>query len=591
MRKQNSTVKTSFISEPGSTLINGDYFAYLELDEYACYVIADGIGDRLKKESSRLAVESIIMKFQEKPSISRQAVDRYLKYANHMLLRENSYEKLKASVMVVVTNYEKMRYGYAGNVRLRSYREGFVQNATVDMSLSEDLFEEEKISKDALARHEERNNLYAYLGQEHLKPFISKKIKLQDSDIITLYTRGIWENLDELELDDIFAEAKDEPQQTVDDVEDMLLSKQPQQLDNYTFAAIFINKAFVDPNRKRKWKRILKISITILVLCIVLSIVLFILHRNRMAKKEDMNESFTNAMEYIGDNNYVKAQEECENALKLAQKLRDKDMRKQLNNYIKVLEAINQGDDSMDDNSYEDAEKSYLTAQKRSRYADHIGEAYLKDKLSRVAEYLSLEDDMEMGDQLLALEQFEKAEARYLSARDTAEELHYDEGKNQVQNALDKLYQAWDKADEAAANASQDKADETASASELVAQGDKAVEDEDYDKALIYYINARQKYKDLKDTVNLESVNQKISAVNSKSAVRLEKVDEAEEYEKKGAKYQKQEKYYQAKKNYLLAKNIYVQLDMEDKVTEIENIISIIDNEIENNSDTTKAVG
>lgn len=591
MRKQNSTVKTSFISEPGSTLINGDYFAYVELDEYACYVIADGIGDRLQKESSRLAVESIIMKFQEKPSISSWAVDKYLKYANNMLLKENSYEKLKASVMVVVTNYEKMRYGYVGNVRLRSYREGFVQNATVDMSLSEDLYEEEKISKDALARHEERNNLYAYLGQEHFKPFISKKYKLQDSDIITLYTRGIWENLDELELDDIFAEAKDEPQQTVDDVEDMLLSKQPQQLDNYTFAAIFINKAFVDPNRKRKWKRILKISIAILVLCMVLSIVLFILHRNRMAKREDMNESFTNAMEYIGDNNYVKAQEECEEALKLAQKLRDKNMRKQLNDYIKVLEAINQGDDSMDDNSYEDAEKSYLTAQKRSRYADHIGEAYLKDKLSRVAEYLSLEDDMEIGDQLLGLEQFEKAEARYLSARDTAEELHYEEGKNQVQDALDKLYQTWDKVDEAAANASQDKADEAASASELVAQGDKAIEDEDYDKALIYYINARQKYKDLKDTVNLESINQKISAVNSKSAVRLEKVDEAEEYEKKGAKYQKEEKYYQAKKNYLLAKNIYVQLNMEDKVTEIETIISILDNEIENNSDSTKAVG
>ena len=157
MRKQNSTVKTSFISEPGSTLINGDYFAYVELDEYACYVIADGIGDRLQKESSRLAVESIIMKFQEKPSISSWAVDKYLKYANNMLLKENSYEKLKASVMVVVTNYEKMRYGYVGNVRLRSYREGFVQNATVDMSLSEDLYEEEKISKDALARHEERD--------------------------------------------------------------------------------------------------------------------------------------------------------------------------------------------------------------------------------------------------------------------------------------------------------------------------------------------------------------------------------------------------------------------------------------------------
>lgn len=591
MRKQNSTFKTSFISEPGSSLINGDYFAFVELDEYACYVIADGIGDRGEKESARLAVESIIMKFQEKPSLSRQAIHRYLKYANRILLQEDSYEKLKASVMVVVTNYEKARYGYAGNVRLRSYREGFVQNATTDMSLSEELYEEEKIAKDALARHEERNNLYAYLGQEHFKPYVSRKIKLQDSDIITLYTRGIWENLDELELDDIFSEAKDEPQQAVDNVEDMLLSKQPKELDNYTFAAIFINKAFVDPDRKRRIKRILKIGSIVLVFCIVLCVVLFIIHRSRMAKREDMNENFTNAMEYIGDDNYVKAQEECESALKLAKELRDKDMREQLNDYIKVLEAVNQGDNFMDENSYEDAEKSYLTARKRSRYADHIGDDYLQEKLEQVAEYLSLADDMEMGDQLLSLEQFEKAEARYLSARNTAEALHYEEGKTQVQAALDKLYQEWDKADEAAESASQDKADETASASELVAKGDKAVEDGDYDTALVYYINARQKYKDLDDSVNLESVNQKISAVNSKSADRLSKVDEAEGYEKKGASYQKEEKYYLAKKNYLLAKNLYVQLGMDDKVSEIENTISILDNEIEKKSGSKKAVG
>lgn len=591
MRKQNSTFKTSFISEPGSSLINGDYFAFVELDEYACYVIADGIGDRGEKESARLAVESIIMKFQEKPSLSRQAIHRYLKYANRILLQEDSYEKLKASVMVVVTNYEKARYGYAGNVRLRSYREGFVQNATTDMSLSEELYEEEKIAKDALARHEERNNLYAYLGQEHFKPYVSRKIKLQDSDIITLYTRGIWENLDELELDDIFSEAKDEPQQAVDNVEDMLLSKQPKELDNYTFAAIFINKAFVDPNRKRRIKRMLKIGSIVLVLCIVLCVVLFIIHRSRRAKREDMNENFTNAMEYIGDDNYVKAQEECESALKLAKELRDKDMREQLNDYIKVLEAVNQGDDFMDESSYEDAEKSYLTARKHSRYADHIGDDYLQEKLEQVAEYLSLADDMEMGDQLLSLEQFEKAEARYLSARNTAEALHYEEGKTQVQAALDKLYQEWDKADEAAESASQDKADEAASASELVAKGDKAVEDGDYDTALVYYINARQKYKDLDDSVNLESVNQKISAVSSKSADRLSKVDEAEKYEKKGASYQKEEKYYLAKKNYLLAKNLYVQLGMDDKVSEIENTISILDNEIEKKSGSKKAVG
>ena len=41
MRKENSEFKTKFISEPGSYLHNADYFAFVELKDYACYCIAD----------------------------------------------------------------------------------------------------------------------------------------------------------------------------------------------------------------------------------------------------------------------------------------------------------------------------------------------------------------------------------------------------------------------------------------------------------------------------------------------------------------------------------------------------------------------
>ena len=43
MRKYNSSIKTAFLSEAGSQLSNNDYFGFVELDNYACYVIADGI--------------------------------------------------------------------------------------------------------------------------------------------------------------------------------------------------------------------------------------------------------------------------------------------------------------------------------------------------------------------------------------------------------------------------------------------------------------------------------------------------------------------------------------------------------------------
>ena len=52
MRKQNSDFEARFISEEGSRLKNRDYFGYVELDEFACYVIADGITEITDIESA-----------------------------------------------------------------------------------------------------------------------------------------------------------------------------------------------------------------------------------------------------------------------------------------------------------------------------------------------------------------------------------------------------------------------------------------------------------------------------------------------------------------------------------------------------------
>ncbi len=257
MRKYNSSIKTAFISEAGSKLENNDYFGFVELDKYACYVIADGITQMRNSDSARVAIEAVINAFHSDPGISKGKVRGYLKSANQALLQGKSYEKLKASVTVVVTDYQKCRYGYAGNTRFRLYRDGRAVISSFDMSLSQELVKEEKLLRDKLAEHEERNNLYSYFGRERFNPFISKKIKLKDSDIITLYTRGIWENVDEGELADVFAEAGDEPMEECDKVEDLLLSRQPKNLENYTFAAIYIDKIFTDPNRKKKIKKIL----------------------------------------------------------------------------------------------------------------------------------------------------------------------------------------------------------------------------------------------------------------------------------------------------------------------------------------------
>ena len=72
MRKENASFETKFISEAGSYLNNADYFAFVELKDYACYVIADGIDTDDMKKSAQQAVTAVIAKFSDMPGMSKE---------------------------------------------------------------------------------------------------------------------------------------------------------------------------------------------------------------------------------------------------------------------------------------------------------------------------------------------------------------------------------------------------------------------------------------------------------------------------------------------------------------------------------------
>ena len=60
MRKQNSKFKTSFLSEEGTELRNLDCFSYIELSDFACYVLSDGLPGPSKRDPGRMAAEEIL---------------------------------------------------------------------------------------------------------------------------------------------------------------------------------------------------------------------------------------------------------------------------------------------------------------------------------------------------------------------------------------------------------------------------------------------------------------------------------------------------------------------------------------------------
>ncbi len=577
MRKYNSSFKTAFISEEGSRLKNNDYFGFVELDKYACYVIADGITDMRDSQSAQKAIEAVISAFHREPGISKRKLRRYLKSANKELLQGKSYEKLKASITVVLTNYEKFRYGHAGNTRFRLYRDGRMILASSDMSLSQDLVEADRLAEDKLAKHEERNNLYSYLGKEHFKPFLSKKKKLTDGDIITLYTRGIWENIDEGELSDVFAETGNEPLEECDKVEDLLLSRQPENLDNYTFAAIYIDKVFVDPNRRKRIKKIIIITLVILILALVIGMLVYLWRRNRRLKREDMEQCFANVETYIEDNNYVRAKEECDKALELAKKLRDKEVENHYNNYLICLEAVMRADDAYDEGKYEEAGEAYLAAKVRTRYADHIAAEYIEGRLLQIEHYEQVFNNIGLGDSLLAYGSYEMAEQRYLEAKKDASAIYFAEGKQQALDALEKLYAEWSASEEEIKEQAAELAESEAAAAELVRQGDETYSGGDYDGAMVFYLIALEKYTKMEDTTQIAFLNKKIIALNEKQQEVESRESEAREFEEVARMYEEEGDYEQAKLQYQYAKEIYEELDKANKADEIQGKVDIVE--------------
>lgn len=577
MRKQNSEFLTAFTSEASHDIKNTDYFGYVELDDCACYVIADGIDDQLEALSARLAVTAATSAFLESPSMSRRTVKRCLQAANKALLEAKSKTRLKASVILVLTDYVKLRYGQAGNIRLRLYRDGFLCHSTTDQSLTLDMVKEERVSQDRVAAHIERNNLYAYLGQEKdFHPVVSKKIKLTDSDVLTLYTRGVWEHVDEGEIRDVVAEAAKDPAETVNGIEDMLLSRQPEDLHKYTLAVIYFNKLFADPGKKRKIRRILLLLIPVLLAAATLAVLLLVRHNKRMEKQERMELGYTDTIEYIQMDNYTKAQETCEAACELADELKDRQMQTELGDLMKLVEAVLRGQQLLEEEKYTEAQEAFLEASKRAEYVDRLGADYIGRRLELTASYISVYDLIYLGDSLRENLQYDRAEEKYLEAKALASKIYFDNGRTDAMDALDDLYQAQRELRQEEDEARKEQLTQEDAGNSLLAQGDTAYAQGDYESAKVYYSSALQKFRQLQDQVQQEVLTGKLDIVERKLAENEKLETEAEGYLRQAEILTVAGDYNSARKYYLLAKDIYAAMKEDDKLAEISRKMELL---------------
>lgn len=595
MRSINSKFKTNFMSESGTLLQNKDYFAFVELDDYACYVIADGIDDDLELHSAQIAVTSIIRSFTEKPTMKKHVIKKYLMKANEDLVLESKYVRLKASITVVVTDYSKLVYALAGNTRFYLFRGGAVRYKSEDQSLTQILANKEELTIDKISCHMERNNLYCYLGQNNLnKPYISKKIKLMDGDVISLLTRGIWENIEEQDLLESVNEGKD-PEEVLNHIEDLLLSKQLSNIENYTAAFTFIDKVYVQPKKNEWIKKVLIAAIPILILLIIFLIIWKINNNKKVDSINEMKAHKVNAVEYTQNGNMPRAGEEIKEALKIATKYKVKPDKDVIDKHSKFIELLLDADGKMKDKKYDEALDNYLLALDKSDTLDGLGKKYILDKLEIARNSIKVADLLTLGDKDLEVGNVAEAEVAYKQARNIATDLYL---KDERKEAMDKLAKLSDKkaADQKQAKDDEDKkkkeeedkkkekedkekekVEVEAKAIENLKKADMSYVAGDYTSAKMYYIMAKQLYEQINSEATVADLQEKIVLMDRKINEVSSSNAQAEKYGREGDEKYIKGDYGAAKVLYNLASDLYQKDGNSEGVKKIKEKLDLVE--------------
>ena len=544
MRRINSEFQTLHISEEGQKLSNRDYFGFVEMDDFACYVLADSLDEDPESNSARLVVESIIRDFTQAPSMRAGTLKRYLRRAHAELLHQRSGMHLKAAVVVAVTDYRKLRFCHVGNSRLYLVRNARILERTKDQSLTQNLLEQGQLIPDEAARHEERNNLYSFLGERgNPKLQVSGKKKLEDGELIIQLTRGVWEQCGEQEFLQIVNDAG-ETKDILSRTEDFILKNQENsEIDNYSLALTSVNKVYRSPKKPLSVKKILMIALPVLLAVTIASVAVYMHYRSVRTKTESMRQHMESGAQYLAYHNFQKAAQDYGEAKSLAKSLKREPEYEEADMYAKLAEQVNLSDEALREGEYKKAQELYLTARRMSQETGNIGLTYIEGQLDETEGYIYVFDLIAQGEKKEEYGNIQGAIALYKEAKQKAVELYFLEGKQEaleLQAAAEEKLETQQMEKDARiqeqveaqavskAMENEQKTNDQQNAIDLENQGNALLAEGSYESAVTFYQAAKAIYNRLELTELAEGIDLKIATAEAGAAAKAEKKAEEE---------------------------------------------------------------
>ena len=247
-------LELAILSRQGGRDYNEDACGHWHSNERLCCVVADGAGGHGGGDiASRLVVRYIIERCGQAPVDSAEAVHALIVDANRELLAQRVPDSVRqdmhTTVVALFVDLARGRalWGHAGDSRLYAFRDGALALHTRDHSLVQSLVDAGMLAPEGLRTHPQRSELLSALGtqDDELQVAASESPwPLQAGDVFLLCTDGLWEYVDDAELQDSLAGAFD-PDAWLAELEARVLrnaAHKPRH-DNFSALAVWIRAA------------------------------------------------------------------------------------------------------------------------------------------------------------------------------------------------------------------------------------------------------------------------------------------------------------------------------------------------------------
>ncbi|MEM5312384.1 PP2C family serine/threonine-protein phosphatase [Paraburkholderia sp. JHI869] len=192
-------------SRAGQRDSNQDALGYTITDDYACFVVSDGVsGDPGSEIASRCAVERILHRAQDTGRTLAQTLLECIEEAHAAILamqqRDRERGRMSATVVALFIDrrHDIAQWVHLGDSRLYRFARGALIEQTRDHSVRQQLL-------DAGLPGDGVNPAWLHMAlgmRGQIAPTISPPHVLEDGDVFLLCTDGLWQSVAEDALED-----------------------------------------------------------------------------------------------------------------------------------------------------------------------------------------------------------------------------------------------------------------------------------------------------------------------------------------------------------------------------------------------------